>query len=88
MKLRKLLASHTDVTSQVKDDDHDRSKKGDLRVTYRGHEFRIESKSLQTAHNARNKNPEDGTYAGTLQVDASEMSALTLRCPFVSRAIR
>lgn len=75
IKLRKLLASHSDVTSHVKDDDHDRSKKGDLRITFRGHEFKIESKSLQTA---RNKTLEDGTFAGTSQVDASDRRTVTL----------
>ena len=75
IKLRKLLASHADVTSHTKDDDHDRSKKGDLRITYKGHEFKIESKSLQTA---RNKTLEDGTYAGYSQVDASDRRTVTL----------
>ena len=75
IKLRKLLASHADVTSHVKDDDHDRSKKGDLRVVYKGHEFKIESKSLQTA---RNKSLPDGTFAGFSQVDASDRRTVTL----------
>ena len=75
IKLRKLLASHADVTSHVKDDDHDRSKKGDLRIIYKGHEFKIESKSLQTA---RNKTLADGTYVGTSQVDASDRRTVTL----------
>ena len=75
IKLRKLLASHADVSSHVKDDDHDRSKKGDLRIVYKGHEFRIESKSLQTA---RNKTLADGTYAGVSQVDASDRRTVTL----------
>ena len=48
IKLRELLQARADVTELVKDDDHDRQRKGDLRVVYKGHEFRIESKSLQT----------------------------------------
>ena len=75
IKLRKLLASHAEVTSHTKDDDHDRSKKGDLRITYKGHEFKIESKSLQTA---RNKTLENGTFAGVSQVDASDRRTVTL----------
>ena len=75
IKLRKLLASHADVSSHVKDDDHDRSKKGDLRVIYKSHEFRIESESLQTA---RNKTLADGTFAGFSQVDASDRRTVTL----------
>ena len=75
IKLRKLLVSHADVTSHVKDDDHNRSKKGDLRIIYKGHEFKIESKSLQTA---RNQTLADGTHAGTSQVDASDRRTVTL----------
>jgi hypothetical protein len=36
------------VTSIRKDDDHDRTHKGDLVVAYEGFDFRIEVKSLQT----------------------------------------
>ena len=75
IKLRKLLSDNADVTSYAKDDDHDRSKKGDLRITYKGHEFRIESKSLQTA---RNKTLGDGSFAGAAQVDASDRRTVTL----------
>jgi hypothetical protein len=36
------------ITAIRKDDDHDRDNKGDLLVTYKGFDFRIEVKSLQT----------------------------------------
>lgn len=75
IKLRKLLSSNSNVTSYTKDDDHDRSKKGDLRIVYKGHEFKIESKSLQTA---RNKVLEDGSYSGAAQVDASDRRTVTM----------
>ncbi len=75
IKLRKLLSGNSHVTSYTKDDDHDRSKKGDLRIVYKGHEFRIESKSLQTA---RNKVLADGTYASVAQVDASDRRTVTM----------
>lgn len=75
IKLRKLLASSSDVSSFVKDDDHDRSRKGDLRIVYKGHEFRIESKSLQTA---RNKALTNGTFVSVAQVDASDRRTVTL----------
>jgi hypothetical protein len=75
IKLRKLLSSNSDVTSYTKDDDHDRSKKGDLRIVYRGHEFKIESKSLQTA---RNKVLGDGSYSSVAQVDASDRRSVTM----------
>lgn len=47
-KLRELLESHGKATAFRKEDDHDRKKKGDLVVTYKGHEFKVEVKSLQT----------------------------------------
>ena len=75
IKLRELLEGHPDVSDLVKNDDHNRKKKGDLRILYRGHEFKIESKSLQTA---RNKQLADGTYAGVSQVDASDRRTVSL----------
>lgn len=74
IKLRKLLASNPHVTSLKKDDDHDRSRKGDLRIEYKGHEFIVESKSLQTN---RIKRLEDGTYWSVSQVDASDKRTVT-----------
>ncbi len=75
IKLRSLLSSNENVTSVTKDDDHDRSRKGDLRIIYKGHEFIVESKSLQTA---RNKTLDDGTYISVSQVDASDRRTVTL----------
>lgn len=75
IKLRNILRSAGTIASLVKDDDHDRKKKGDLRITYKGHEFKIEAKSLQTA---RNKVLDDGTFAGVSQVDASDKRTVTL----------
>jgi hypothetical protein len=47
--LRKMwFTNRDDVTLIVKQDDHDRKKKGDLIVTYKGRAFKVESKSLQT----------------------------------------
>lgn len=75
IKLRQLLESNPNVTALTKDDDHDRSRKGDLRIDYKGHEFIVESKSLQTT---QNKRQEDGTYCGVSQVDASDRRMVTL----------
>jgi hypothetical protein len=75
IKLRNILRSAGTVASLVKDDDHDRKKKGDLRISYKGHEFKIEAKSLQTA---RNKVLDDGTFQGVSQVDASDRRTVTL----------
>ena len=47
-KLWDWFASDGRVTSIRKDDDHDRLQKGDLVVAYKGFDFRIEVKSLQT----------------------------------------
>lgn len=47
-KLRELFEQDGRVTNLRKDDDHDREKKGDLVVTYKGFDFKLEVKSLQT----------------------------------------
>jgi hypothetical protein len=47
-KLWDWFASDGRVTSIRKDDDHDRDQKGDLVVSYKGVDFRLEVKSLQT----------------------------------------
>lgn len=47
-KLWDWFTSDGRVTSIRKDDDHDRAQKGDLVVAYKGFDFRIEMKSLQT----------------------------------------
>ena len=75
IKLRELLQTSSLVSSAEKDDDHDRTKKGDIRVVYRGQEFKIESKSLQTA---RNKQNPAGTWMGAAQVDASDRRTVLL----------
>jgi len=68
-KLRNMwFVGKKGVSQQVKHDDHDRKKKGDLVVTYRGREFIIESKSLQT--NSIRK--EDDRFTGKAQCDASD----------------
>ena len=75
IKLRELLQASLDVSSATKDDDHDRTKKGDVRVLYKGYEFKIESKSLQTT---RNKKRADGSWVGVAQVDASDRRTVLL----------
>ena len=74
-KLRKMHFSDAIFENVHKYDDHDRKKKGDLTVTYRGREFRIECKSLQTnsiVTTARG-------YKGKYQCDASDRRTITLR---------
>ncbi|HTW90456.1 MAG TPA: restriction endonuclease [bacterium] len=74
-KLRKMHFSDPVFTNVHKADDHDRSRKGDLTVTYKGHEFRIECKSLQTNSV---KKTETG-YEGRYQCDASDRRTIKLR---------
>jgi hypothetical protein len=54
------------VTNVKKYDDHDRTKKGDIALTYRGHDFNIEVKSLQT------NSIKEGKGRATFQCDASD----------------
>ncbi|OHB75790.1 MAG: hypothetical protein A2Z34_04640 [Planctomycetes bacterium RBG_16_59_8] len=67
-KLRKLHFSDTIFEKVHKADDHDRSRKGDLTVTYKGKEFTIECKSLQTNSIRRT----EAGYEGKYQCDASD----------------
>ncbi|MDX2040190.1 MAG: restriction endonuclease [Acidobacteriota bacterium] len=67
-KLRKTHFEDPRISALIKDDDHDRKSKGDIRFNYRGKSFRIECKSLQTN---LIKKTEDG-YAATYQCDASD----------------
>lgn len=63
------------VMRAIKYDDHDRKKKGDLVITYKGREFIIECKSLQTK---MIKKLADGSYTGKTQVDASDRRRIGL----------
>lgn len=47
-KLHEVFEKTKRATALRKDDDHDRTRKGDLVVEYKGFEFKIEVKSLQT----------------------------------------
>jgi len=67
-KLRKMHFSAPCFENVQKKDDHDRKHKGDLTVTYKGREFKIECKSLQT--NSIRKT--EGGYEGKYQCDASD----------------
>lgn len=68
LKLSELLEKRADISNSLKYDDHDRTKKGDRVVTYKGHRIIVESKSLQS-----NSVRRDGDrFVGTAQVDASD----------------
>jgi len=73
-KLHELWLQHPDITEIVKDDDHDRKKKGDRRIIYKGHSFIIEAKSLQ----ANSIKLIAGQWHGKAQVDASDRRTIIL----------
>lgn len=66
--------NHPDITDKRKDDDHDRKKKGDRRIAYKGETFLIEVKSLQTN---MVKNLGGDKWSGKAQVDASDSRDIT-----------
>lgn len=55
-------------------DDHDRTHKGDRWLTYKGREFSIEVKSLQSTYTKK----VEGGWAGRFQVDASDCRTVRL----------
>lgn len=76
-KLRSMLLSSPEVSSLVKPDDHDRRKgrKNDMIIHYRGFDFTVEVKSLQTNSIKRLS---DETILGRVQVDASDRRIVIL----------
>ena len=68
-KLQNLLLAHRSITEVRKDDDHDRTRRGDRRLTYNGRTFIIEAKSIQTNSV---KNLGNMRWSGRAQVDASD----------------
>ena len=73
-KLRANWLSSSEITYIGKPDDHDRRNKGDHVIQYRGHQFTIEIKSLQTRMVVK-----DGDiWRGRAQVDASDRRTVIL----------
>ncbi len=68
-KFHDTYLSHPAVTETDKDDDHDRTRKGDRRIAYKGTSVIIEVKSLQTN---LVKNLGNDCWSGKSQVDASD----------------
>lgn len=68
-KFHDSFLDHPEITEVGKDDDHDRKKKGDRRIVYKGHTLTVEIKSLQTAMCVENS---DGSWSGKSQVDGSD----------------
>lgn len=74
LKLEKFWLSGDDVSEVTKHDDHDRKKKGDRVIRYKGQEVIFESKSLQSAMIEKT---EEG-WIGKAQVDASDRREIVL----------
>jgi hypothetical protein len=73
-KFRELVEAHPQITATHKHDDHDRKRKSDRVLIYKGEEFTVEVKSLQT--NSINRGESEST--GKAQVDASDRRTVTL----------
>lgn len=74
LKLERLWLDTPGVSHVLKPDDHDRRRKGDRVVRYKGKTFVFESKSLQT--NTVSKTDEG--WIGKAQVDASDKRLVEL----------
>lgn len=69
--------NHPDVSAIYKPDDHDRTEKGDLVITYKGHRFAVEVKSIQTVSMRPQKR--SGLVKPWFQCDASDARAVTFK---------
>ncbi len=74
-KARTYFDGHDNITDLKKYDDHDRTSKGDISFHYKGKEFRIEAKSLQT-NSVVSLGPDKWT--GKFQCDASDRREILL----------
>ncbi len=74
LKLEKLWLRRDEISHISKHDEHDRKKKGDRVVLYKGKDFIFESKSLQT--NTIRQTAEG--WVGRAQVDASDRREVIL----------
>ena len=74
LKLQQLWLERPEVSNVVKPDDHDRRRKGDRVIYYKGTKFVLESKSLQTN---TVRQVENG-WRGRAQVDASDRRSVEL----------
>ena len=74
-KAKKLIKENPSVSDIYKPDDHNRKSKGDLYIKYKGKEFRIEVKSLQT-NDVQNLGGDN--WVGKYQCDASDSREIGL----------
>lgn len=75
--LKRFFSLSEHISYSVKSDDHDRGHKGDRLITYKGHQFIVEAKSLQT-NSIKRTIDESGNprFVGKAQVDASDRRAV------------
>lgn len=76
LKLKELISVLPDISYTYKFDDHDRKKKGDLYIIYRGKAFDVEAKSLQT--NTIKFDEANQQWTARVQVDASDRRNVVL----------
>jgi transcriptional regulator with XRE-family HTH domain len=76
LKLKELISVLPEISYTYKFDDHDRKKKGDLYIVYRGKAFDVEAKSLQT--NTIKFDETAGVWTAKTQVDASDRRDVVL----------
>lgn len=74
-KARSFFTENNDITALKKYDDHDRKDKGDISFVYKGREFKIEVKSLQSN---LVQNLGNDTWCGKFQCDASDRREIKL----------
>ena len=74
-KARAYFDGHSGIENIMKYDDHDRTSKGDISFCYKGKEFRVEAKSLQTNSV---KNIDTDKWTGKFQCDASDRREILL----------
>lgn len=74
-KARAFFEGHAGIENVKKYDDHDRTSKGDISFHYKGREFKVEAKSLQTNSVVQSG---DDTWTGKFQCDASDRREIHL----------
>ena len=74
-KVRHIWLSDNRISEVVKYDNHDRKRKSDIVITYKGVPISIEVKSLQTRTIKKEK---DGTLVARFQCDASDSRNVSL----------
>lgn len=77
VKLRKEWLTDPKIKNVIKYDDHDRSRKGDWVITYKGKQFIVEVKSLQT--NTIKCDESGCKWSGKAQCDASDRRTIKFK---------